>query len=142
MQRNGYLDRTERAPLLETREELAPARGVWNGILLSSVLWLVAIAAFLVWNEQHDDKRCEAIKQTISSEYDLLIKNLGSEFYILLKAPLESITAATTNENIPRAIENMRTGKVVAQGGYDGIFGKIDVLGGEKIYKPKQSSLL
>jgi hypothetical protein len=73
MQRNGYLDRTERAPLLETREELAPARGVWNGILLSSVLWLVAIAAFLVWNEQHDDKRCEAIKQTISSEYDLLI---------------------------------------------------------------------
>jgi DNA helicase-2/ATP-dependent DNA helicase PcrA len=78
----------------------------------------------------------------VKTEYDLLIKNLGSEFYILLKAPLESIAAATTNENITRAIENMRTGKVVAQGGYDGIFGKIDVLGGEKIYKPKQSSLL
>ncbi len=78
----------------------------------------------------------------VKTEYDLLIKKLGSEFYVLLKASLESIAAATTNQNIVRAIENMRTGKIVAQGGYDGIFGKIDVLGGVKMYNPKQSNLL
>ncbi len=78
----------------------------------------------------------------VKTEYDLLIKKLGSEFYVLLKASLESIAAATTNQNIVRAIENMRTGKIVAQGGYDGIFGKIDVLGGVKMHNPKQSNLL
>ncbi len=78
----------------------------------------------------------------VKTEYDMLTQKIGSEFYILLDAPLDEIASVATNKNIATAIENMRSGKVKAQGGYDGIFGKIDILNGEKIYSAGQRSLL
>ncbi len=78
----------------------------------------------------------------VKLEYDLLLKKIGNEFYILISAPLNTISECTTNQNIVRAIENMRSGMVSVQGGYDGVFGKVDVLSGLKTNQPTQTSLM
>jgi uncharacterized protein (TIGR00375 family) len=78
----------------------------------------------------------------VKLEYDLLLKKIGNEFYILISAPLNTISECTTNQNIVRAIENMRSGMVSVQGGYDGVFGKVDVLSGLKTNQPAQTSLV
>ncbi len=64
----------------------------------------------------------------VEKEYFNLIKNLGSEFEILLNRSAEEISQASTDKNIGLAIQNMRDGKVKALPGYDGKYGEIDVL--------------
>jgi len=78
----------------------------------------------------------------VKTEYDTLIKNIGSEFYILLHASTEEIKKYASEELIARAIENMRAGNVVRAPGYDGIFGKIITNSAEKIKKSTQRKLL
>lgn len=78
----------------------------------------------------------------VKKEYDYLIKNIGSEFYILLHASEEDIKRNSVEPNILSAIQNVRAGKVIAKPGYDGVYGIIDVLSGNKYSKPQQPSLL
>jgi uncharacterized protein (TIGR00375 family) len=78
----------------------------------------------------------------VKVEYDKLIKSMGNEFYILLHAPEEQIKKVISDQNILLAIQNMRSGNVSAVGGYDGIFGTVDVLQGTQLIKPAQVSLL
>jgi uncharacterized protein (TIGR00375 family) len=77
----------------------------------------------------------------VKAEYDRLIKTIGNEFYILLHATEEEIKKNSTDHHIMLAIQNMRTNNVSATPGYDGVFGVIDVLGGEKFLKPTQANL-
>jgi GTP-binding protein len=53
----------------------------------------------------------------------------------------EEIKKNSTDHHIMLAIQNMRTNNVSATPGYDGVFGVIDVLGGEKFLKPTQANL-
>ena len=64
----------------------------------------------------------------VVKEYEAMIKNLGSEFFILLKADIKEIAKNVSDKNIAIAIANMRAGKVKVKPGYDGIFGSVDVV--------------
>ena len=61
--------------------------------------------------------------------YEALVQSLGSEFEVLLNAPIPDI-AQNSNERIGLGIERMRRGEVQATAGYDGVFGVIHVLPG------------
>jgi uncharacterized protein (TIGR00375 family) len=67
----------------------------------------------------------------VDAEYQKLIKNLGSELHILLEASIQELKEKTLPD-IALAIDLMRQGKVQATSGYDGVYGKIKVLGNEK----------
>jgi len=77
----------------------------------------------------------------VQTEYDNLIRNIGSEFYILLQATKEEVIKNTTDQNIWSAIKNMRDGNVKVSPGYDGEFGVVEVLP-EGVIGPSQSRLL
>ena len=62
----------------------------------------------------------------VNKEYQNLIKNLGSEFKILLEIPLGELKNFTLPE-IAEAIIRVREGKVRIEPGYDGVFGKIKI---------------
>ncbi|MDO9510108.1 MAG: DNA helicase UvrD, partial [Candidatus Magasanikbacteria bacterium] len=64
----------------------------------------------------------------VVTEYEKLIQNIGSEFYILIKASEKEILENTNYSKLWLAIENMRKGKVKLQPGYDGVFGKIGLI--------------
>ncbi len=62
----------------------------------------------------------------VMKEYHRLIGGLGSEFYILLDAPLDELRSAG-GELIAEAIRRLRNGDVFIDEGYDGEFGRIKV---------------
>ena len=64
----------------------------------------------------------------VIKEYEAILKNLGSEFFILLKADLRYIEKNTSNKRIALAIANMRAGNVKVKPGYDGVFGSVDLI--------------
>lgn len=78
----------------------------------------------------------------VVAEYEHLIKNIGSEFYILIKAGEKEILQHTKYPELWSAINNMRTGRVDLSPGYDGVFGKIGLIGEKKVSKPIQGSLV
>jgi len=78
----------------------------------------------------------------VVAEYEHLLKNIGSEFYILLKAGENEIKKHTHYPELWLAINNMRTGRVDLQPGYDGVFGKIGLVGEKEITKPTQKQLV
>lgn len=63
---------------------------------------------------------------TVEKEYFQLIKNLGSEFHILLEAPEEELKKKCPAA-ITKGIMNMRRGNVDILPGYDGEYGKVRV---------------
>lgn len=72
--------------------------------------------------------------KTVMTEYENLIKKFGSEFNVLLDAPVQGI--------IGEAIMRVRNGKVIIQPGYDGEYGKITIFDKkEKQSFNKQKSL-
>lgn len=71
----------------------------------------------------------------VSREYESMIKNLGSEFFILLYAKVEEIEKNVSDKNISKAIANMRVGNVKITPGYDGIFGSVEVIWPSQTYK-------
>lgn len=61
-------------------------------------------------------------------EYNNLIEKIGNEFKVLLDASKEDLERHTLPE-IASAILKMREGKVNIEPGYDGVYGKISILG-------------
>jgi PHP family Zn ribbon phosphoesterase len=61
--------------------------------------------------------------------YEGLVQALGSEFEVLLEAPIPDV-AAHSSERVGLGVERMRKGEVQAVAGYDGVFGVISVLPG------------
>jgi PHP family Zn ribbon phosphoesterase len=73
----------------------------------------------------------EAIGSPVASKktqffYNKLISELGSEFEILLYTKKEKIAAAA-NERIALGVEKVRTGDIVIDPGYDGVFGIVKI---------------
>lgn len=64
----------------------------------------------------------------VIKEYELMIKNIGNEFFILLSADIKEIAKNVSDKNITAAIANMRAGKVKVSPGYDGVFGSVEVI--------------
>jgi uncharacterized protein (TIGR00375 family) len=63
----------------------------------------------------------------VIQEYQKLIKNFENEFNVLIEAKREDLEKVTLSE-IVQGIINVREGKVLAIPGYDGVYGKIEVL--------------
>jgi len=63
--------------------------------------------------------------KAVVAEYDKLIANLGSEFGVLRKLPLERIKAYSPQ--IALSVERIRAGQVYKDPGYDGVYGTVKV---------------
>jgi len=63
----------------------------------------------------------------VIQEYQKLIKNFENEFNVLIEAKREDLEKVTLPE-IVQGIINVREGKVLVIPGYDGVYGKIEVL--------------
>lgn len=57
--------------------------------------------------------------------YYQILKLVGNEFFVLLKAPLTEIAQASTPQ-IAQVIGALREGNVIVQPGYDGVYGRIE----------------
>lgn len=78
----------------------------------------------------------------VVAEYEHLVKNIGSEFYILIKASEKEISQHTKYPALWSAINNMRSGRIDLSPGYDGVYGKIGLIGEKEIIKPMQKQLI
>ncbi|MFH1291838.1 MAG: endonuclease Q family protein [bacterium] len=77
----------------------------------------------------------------VEKEYQQMIENIGNEFHILISATEKEIKKYVSDKNIWLAIKNMRSGAVKVSPGYDGEFGKVDVLP-DGTNKPQQNRLI
>lgn len=75
----------------------------------------------------------------VTARYHELISRLGNEFDILRALPLEQITA--TDRLLGQAVERLRSGNVVREPGYDGIYGTIKVFRDRSELASAQSQL-
>src|SRR4030042_300722 len=96
-----------------------PGQGVPATEGFSSITQLADLLAELMDQKSGKSGRVRA-------EFFRLTSVLGSEFYILLEAPLDEINEAG-GELLAEAIRRLRTGEVVIDEGYDGDFGRIKV---------------
>ncbi|MGC8571735.1 MAG: endonuclease Q family protein [Candidatus Micrarchaeia archaeon] len=69
--------------------------------------------------------------QTVLNEYNKLISKFGTEFDVLVNAEIKDIEENSSRE-IAEAISNIRSNKITVIPGYDGVFGKLDLLNREK----------
>ncbi|MDH7599410.1 MAG: UvrD-helicase domain-containing protein [Sedimentisphaerales bacterium] len=76
----------------------------------------------------------------VDQAYRSLIERFGSEFQILLHEPIDSLRSA--GPALATAIENMRTGKVQIQEGFDGQYGIIRVFTEQDRLQMARQSLL
>jgi PHP family Zn ribbon phosphoesterase len=76
----------------------------------------------------------------VEIEYDNLIRRIGSEFGILLDAS-ENDLNSSTKQDIAQGIIKVRQNKVSKTPGYDGVYGRISVLGGGKDFSVSQKTL-
>ena len=78
----------------------------------------------------------------VQAAYRQLINGVGSEFHILLDAPLEAI-AQRSSPLIAEGIKRVRAGALRIKPGYDGVYGQIKIFTDEERAgtSRKQSSL-
>jgi uncharacterized protein (TIGR00375 family) len=67
----------------------------------------------------------------VRMEYNNIIKQLGSELYVLIDAPLEDIKKATLPA-IAEGIKRVREGKLIIEPGFDGQYGVIKIFSEEE----------
>jgi len=78
----------------------------------------------------------------VAAEYTRLTDRIGSEFHILLDAPIDQIAKESSDPNVAEAVRRIREGNVIATPGYDGIFGTIKVFGdSDRPKQPAQTNL-
>lgn len=77
----------------------------------------------------------------VQTQYQRLVRELGSELYILTDAAIADI-AAVGGERISEGVERVRSGDIAIEPGYDGVFGKVSVWHSDAPGNNAQSSLL
>lgn len=65
--------------------------------------------------------------KAVTAEYARMVSIFGSEFNLLLKAPV-NVIASQGSARLAEAVERVRKGQVFREGGYDGQFGVVRVL--------------
>lgn len=73
----------------------------------------------------------EAIGSPVASPkvkvvFDNLTKELESELFVLLKAPIEAI-AHIAGDKVAQGVAKVRTGSIVIKPGYDGVYGVVKI---------------
>lgn len=72
------------------------------------------------------------ISKKVNTWYGAMLQTLGPEFYILRQAPLEEIQRFA-GPCITEGVRRVRAGEITALPGYDGEFGKIQILSPEEV---------
>lgn len=72
-----------------------------------------------------------SITKRVREQYDQLIANVGNEFFILLDAPFDAITRASSDV-VVEAVRRVRSGELVIAPGYDGEYGTVRVFSEER----------
>lgn len=70
--------------------------------------------------------------QKALTTYDQLVNHFGSEFKVLLESNLAEIEQQA-GEKVAEAIGKVRSGDIVIEPGYDGVFGKVKIWKEEKV---------
>lgn len=81
-----------------------------------------------------------SINRKVLAEYDNLVRNMGSEFGVLLGGSIEEI-ARVSGEKVAEGIRKVRGGEIVVKPGFDGVFGVVKIWGEEKTEEKSQMSL-
>lgn len=77
----------------------------------------------------------------VEAQYNRLVQNMGSEFTVLLDAPLDRIEK-TEGELVAEGIRRVRHGEISVKAGYDGEYGTIKIFSDkERTWKRWQTSL-
>jgi len=126
----GVLSRVDE--LADRKDELVPDRA--KRVPYKSLIPLVEVIA--------GAKGVGPQTKTVAVEYDKLISKFGSEFFVLLDAPIDEIEQIVDSK-IAEGIKRMREGNVKIEPGYDGEFGKIKLFDeGEKMEEEKKQKSL
>lgn len=120
----GVLNRIEE--LADRDEGFAPK----NAIPFKSLIALNEIIA--------ESIGVSTASKEVLKRYNNLIKNLGSEFKILLESSKKEIQNYSLPE-IAEGVLRMREGKVFIEPGYDGVYGKIKIFSDEENPKTKKN---
>lgn len=78
--------------------------------------------------------------KAVQRDFFQLIRTLGQEFFILLFADINDISAAS-DELIAEGICRLRDGRVIIDEGYDGEFGRVRVFNQEELENHKEGNL-
>jgi len=73
--------------------------------------------------------------KVVQDEYSKIIGKFDNEFNVLIFLPIDEM-AGKMDERILKLIKNMREGKVIKKAGFDGEFGKIEVIFDKEEEKP------
>jgi len=85
--------------------------------------------------------RVGAASRKVADSYESLISSLGSELFVLERAPLEEVRRAGS-ELLAEGIARMRAGRVIRQAGYDGEYGVIRVFSDDELARSNGVNLL
>lgn len=77
----------------------------------------------------------------VKEEYIRVTNTLGSEFEILLKASITDISKRGS-ERLAEAVDRVRTGNIVIDPGYDGVFGHVSIWSESESSKPSDQMAL
>lgn len=71
------------------------------------------------------------VNKNVQNEYFKLTDHFQTEFNVLLTVPVDAIVKIS-GENVAKAIDKVRTGDIVVDPGYDGVFGIVKIWNEEK----------
>lgn len=77
----------------------------------------------------------------VKQQYLTLTDEVGSEFYVLLDAPIADI-ATVSGERIAEAVRRVRAGELTVLGGYDGVYGTVQIFSDSEKKIKGQKTLL
>lgn len=78
--------------------------------------------------------------KSVQEIWALLIKEFQGEFNVLLEVPIADIKAISQGI-VAEAVNRVRSGKLIIEGGYDGIFGTVKIFNSKERKKLEQASL-
>lgn len=77
--------------------------------------------------------------QKVMGVYEQLVKTIGPEFKILLNTPTEEL-GKVADPKVVEGITRVRSGDIVIEPGYDGVFGKVKIWKDEGVEKGESST--